>query len=70
MAPETIEQPQAMDRLKSAVDFWDKTNREDWEVCEQMQLGLASKAFNRGIYSGQEDILAAIDQEYLKIINS
>ena len=31
-----------------AVAFWDMTNRQDWHVCEQMQLGLASRAYRPG----------------------
>ena len=31
-------------RLDEAVSFWDMTNRQDWHVCEQMQLGLKSRA--------------------------
>lgn len=34
-----------------AVTFWDLTNRQDWHVCEQMQLGLESRAYCPGPYS-------------------
>ena len=31
-----------------AFAFWDMTNRQDWHVCEQMQLGLRSRAYRPG----------------------
>ena len=37
--------------------FWDLTNRQDWHVCEQMQLGLRSRAYRPGPYSNREDLL-------------
>jgi Rieske 2Fe-2S family protein len=44
------------------VDFWDMTNRQDWHVCEQMQLGLRSRAYRPGPYSRREDLLFAFDR--------
>ena len=49
-------------RLDDAVSFWDTTNRQDWHVCEQMQLGLKSRAYRPGPYSRREDLLSAFDQ--------
>lgn len=66
--PEVIADPGAMERFRSAIDFWDLTNRQDWAVCEQMQLGLRSHRFVRGYYSAQEDILYALDKEVLKAL--
>ena len=48
--------------LDDAVTFWDMTNRQDWHVCEQMQLGLKSRAYRPGPYSRREDLLHAFDQ--------
>jgi Rieske 2Fe-2S family protein len=47
--------------LDSAVSFWDMTNRQDWHVCEQMQLGLGSRAYRPGPYSNREDLLYGFD---------
>jgi Rieske 2Fe-2S family protein len=47
------------------VAFWDKTNREDWHICEQSQLGVQSRAYTPGPYSPREGISAAFDREYL-----
>jgi glycine betaine catabolism A len=66
--PEIINDPAAQKGIKSAVEFWDLTNRQDWQVCEQMQLGTRSKRFTRGYYSGREDILHQLDQEVLKAL--
>jgi len=66
--PDVIADKKLMDRFQSAVEFWDITNRQDWQVCEQMQQGLKSHRFKRGTYSNAEDILYAIDQEVLKAL--
>ena len=66
--PEVINDPKAQERIKSAVDFWDLTNKQDWQVCEQMQTGTKSKRFTRGFYSGREDILHQLDTEVLKAL--
>ena len=66
--PKAIADPSHKERLKSAVEFWDLTNKEDWAVCEQMQQGTKSKRFTRGTYSGQEDMLYALDQELLRVL--
>lgn len=67
--PDVIDDPKWKDRRQSAVDFWDLTNKQDWQVCEQMQNGTKSKRFDRGYYSGREDILYALDQELLKALD-
>jgi glycine betaine catabolism A len=66
--PEVINDLSAQAGIKSAIEFWDLTNRQDWQVCEQMQVGTKSKRFTRGYYSGREDILHQLDQEVLKAL--
>jgi len=66
--PSVIADASAMARFKSAIEFWDLTNRQDWQVCEQMQQGVGSRRFLRGRYAQQEDILYALDQEVLKAL--
>ncbi len=53
---------------KNAIDFWDKTNLEDWKICEQSQLGINSTKYMPGPYSGQESLLAAYDEYYLRML--
>jgi Rieske 2Fe-2S family protein len=45
-----------------AIDFWDMTNRQDWQVCELSQAGIASRAYTPGPYSSREDLLYAFDR--------
>ena len=55
---------------KNAIDFWDKTNLEDWGICEQSQLGIKSRKYLPGPYSGQESLLVAYDEYYLNMLNN
>jgi len=66
--PDVIKKPALMKRFQSAIEFWDLTNRQDWQVCEQMQQGLKSRRFTRGRYSQQEDMLYALDREVLRAL--
>jgi glycine betaine catabolism A len=45
-----------------AVDFWNMTNRQDWDVCELSQAGISSRAYTPGPYSNREDLLYAFDR--------
>lgn len=45
-APEEIARP-AFDP-KETVDVFDITNRQDWDVCERTQLGMHSRAYDKG----------------------
>ncbi len=38
-----------------AVDFWDLVNRQDWNICEGVQSGMSSRAFEYGYYAPMED---------------
>jgi Rieske 2Fe-2S family protein len=63
--------PDAMAALdfdpEDAVAFWDLTNRQDWHVCEQMQLGLGSRAYRPGPYSHREELLHGFDRLILEL---
>ena len=52
-----------------AIDFWDKTNREDWAISEQSQLGVRSRAYAPGPYSLREGLLHAFDRYILDRIS-
>ncbi|HVV97467.1 MAG TPA: SRPBCC family protein, partial [Rhodanobacteraceae bacterium] len=52
-----------------AIEFWDLTNRQDWELCENTQRGVASNAWEPGPYSELESQLAAFDRHYLRVMN-
>ena len=38
-----------------AVDFWDLINRQDWTICERVQVGLRSRVHKFGYYAPMED---------------
>ena len=53
-----------------AIEFWDLTNRQDWEICELTQKGVQSRVYQPGPYSGLESMLAAFDRHYLSLMAS
>jgi Rieske 2Fe-2S family protein len=46
------------------VEFWDLTNRQDWELCERAQAGAASRGYRPGPYQSSEDCVHAFDRWY------
>jgi Rieske 2Fe-2S family protein len=48
-----------------AIEFWDKTNKEDWHICELSQQGISSRAYAPGPYSKQETLPSAFDRMIL-----
>jgi len=38
-----------------AVDFWDVTNRQDWQACESVQRGVTSPHFRPGPLAPNEN---------------
>jgi len=65
--PDAIAAP-AFDPMP-AVEFWDITNRQDWELCENAHRGVVSNAWEPGPYSELESQLAAFDRHYLRVMN-
>jgi Rieske 2Fe-2S family protein len=52
-----------------AVAFWDRTNRQDWRICERVQQGVRSRAYTPGpAIRGREDLLPAFHAEVLKAL--
>jgi Rieske 2Fe-2S family protein len=45
----------------SAIEFWDVTNRQDWELSDLAQAGIASLGYQPGRYSNREELLHALD---------
>ena len=52
-----------------AIDFWDRTNREDWAISEQSYLGISSRGYQPGPYSERERQLWEFDQFVLSRVN-
>ena len=47
-----------------AVEFWDVTNRQDWEICEKGQLGVRSRGYQPSRYQAGETCVYAFDRWY------
>lgn len=62
--------PEAMARddfdPKPAIEFWNMTNLQDWEVSERSQDGVSSRFYTPGPYLPLESMIAAWDREYLR----
>jgi glycine betaine catabolism A len=59
-APEAVADPRF--DPSDAVGLWDEINRQDWKVCELVQEGMASRAWNGGRYSDQEELVRDFDE--------
>jgi Rieske 2Fe-2S family protein len=65
--PETSAQPDF--DPGDVVEFWDRTNRQDWHACEISQLGVRSRAYTPGpYYHWHELLLAEFDQQVLRAL--
>ena len=47
--------PGQVDCVVDAIDFWDITNRQDWQACESVQRGLSFEHAKPGPLSPDED---------------
>ena len=47
---------------EDAIVFWDRTNREDWEISEQSYLGISSRGYVPGPFAERERQLWEFDQ--------
>lgn len=45
-----------------AIEFWDLTNRQDWELSDLAQQGIASRGYQPGPYSNREELLHGLDR--------
>jgi glycine betaine catabolism A len=48
-----------------AVEFWDLINRQDWAICERVQLGMRCRVHEFGYYAPMEDLSLDI-RRYLR----
>lgn len=56
--------------VDDAVEFWDRTNREDWAISERSQRGITSRGYTPGPYSLRETQLWDFDQFVLSRVQS
>lgn len=54
---------------QDAIEFWDITNRQDWELCERAQQGISSQGYRPGPYSNREELLLALDRFVVERVN-
>jgi Rieske 2Fe-2S family protein len=45
-----------------AIEFWDITNKQDWQLSGMAQQGISSKGYQPGPYSNREELLLALDR--------
>ena len=64
--PDTLADPG--NNIRDAIEFWDVTNRQDWDIVGQSQLGISSRRYAPGPYSPRESVPAAWDREYLRLM--
>ena len=62
--PDEMKKPDFV--FEDAVEFWDKTNQEDWLISEQSYLGISSRGYQPGPYSARESQLWEFDQFVLR----
>ena len=48
---EDISTPEARDSIEKEIEFSDEIQREDIEICERVQEGLSTPAYDEGRYS-------------------
>jgi len=64
--PDTLAGPKS--NIQDGIEFWDLTNRQDWDIVAQSQLGISSRRYAPGPYSPRESVPAAWDREYLRMM--
>ena len=64
--PDTLADPE--NNIADGIEFWDLTNRQDWDIVAQSQLGISSRRYAPGPYSPRESVPAAWDREYLRMM--
>ena len=53
-----------------AVEFWDLTNRQDWELCQRVQLGARSRGYRPGPYQAIEVSAYNFDRWYRQVMDA
>jgi Rieske 2Fe-2S family protein len=62
MTPAALAEPDAS--RDDVIDFWDLTNRQDWQLCERAQQGVVSRGYRQGPYQTSEDCVHMFDRWY------
>ncbi len=62
--PDAIAQPDF--DPSGAVDFWELTNQQDWDLSDRAQEGISSLGYLPGPYSNREELLFGLDRWVLE----
>jgi hypothetical protein len=46
------------------ADLWDTVSRQDWGLCERVQLGVGSRAYASGVYPRQDRLVHLFAERY------
>jgi len=69
---EWLYEPEALQQAdfdpQRSIDFWDRTNRQDWEICQSSYEGVRSKAYQPGPWSSSESIPMNFDRSVLAVL--
>lgn len=69
---EWLYEPEALQQSgfdpQRAIDFWDRTNRQDWDICQSSYEGVESKAYQPGPWSTSESIPMNFDRSVLAVL--
>lgn len=66
--PESIAEPDF--EPSTAIEFWDRTNRQDWAICQSSYAGVCSSAYRPGPWSSSESIPRSFDRSVLAALNA
>jgi Rieske 2Fe-2S family protein len=61
-SPEAVEDPEF--DPTPIVEFNDRVTRQDNEVCERVQRGVTSRAFDHGVFPAKDAWVLAFDERY------
>lgn len=61
--------PEGVSDASDVVEFWDLTNRQDWELCARVQQGTGSRGYLQGPYHDLELCVYTFDTWYLEFMN-
>jgi phenylpropionate dioxygenase-like ring-hydroxylating dioxygenase large terminal subunit len=56
-------------RPDEAIQFWDTTNRQDWQVCALVQQGVRSRSYRPSPLSSTESLPAAFNRQLLRALD-
>jgi Rieske 2Fe-2S family protein len=59
---ETIEDPGFIP--DSVVELWDIVSRQDWAVCERVQIGIGSRAYTSGVYPRKDRLVFDFNERW------